>query len=249
MELIIKVHLFRSPYTMCYISENKMILSEEQVKSFGLKNACGDKIDENDFKIVPKQKNNFKLNTTAFFLQAFVKECFNSDIYRRNVLCSMSKICGTSTEPMFLKLILEPPDKEVIDYGWNMRIAQLLWTKMEVENAFAWLSTLGGAYSALGDYFAYCADEAARISVKQYKLSKMLGDESLAQRSKLYSAIAFAQKGNLKLARHIVRSVAEFARSTQDIRLNRMCQGVWAKLQYLRQEYQNSDKIVAVLDK
>lgn len=32
----------------------------------------------------------------------------------------------------------------------------LIWTRVEIENAFSWLSTLGGAYSALGDYFEHC---------------------------------------------------------------------------------------------
>lgn len=70
----------------------------------------------------------------------------------------------------------------------------------------------------------------------------MLGDDSLAARSRLYSALAFAQKGNLRVARHIVRNVAAFARQTQDKRLNRMCQGVWAKLKYLKQVQKASEK-------
>lgn len=62
----------------------------------------------------------------------------------------------------------------------------------------------------------------------------MLGDDGLAARSKLYSALSYSQKGRIKLARHIVRSVADFGRITHDKRLVRMCQGVWAKLKYLR---------------
>lgn len=62
----------------------------------------------------------------------------------------------------------------------------------------------------------------------------MLGDEGLAARSKLYSALSAAQKGKLRLSRHIVRKVAEFAKTSHDRRLMRMCHGVWAKLKYLR---------------
>lgn len=62
----------------------------------------------------------------------------------------------------------------------------------------------------------------------------MLGDDSLAARSYLYTALSHSQKGNLKTARHIVRQVAAFGRQTKDKRLIRMCQGVWAKLKYLR---------------
>lgn len=84
------------------------------------------------------------------------------------------------------------------------------------------------------------AEEAGRISQRQYKLSMMLGDDSLAARSQLYSAISWAQKGNLKLARHITRHVASFARDTKDKRLLRMCQGVWAKLKYMRAQKRGS---------
>lgn len=62
----------------------------------------------------------------------------------------------------------------------------------------------------------------------------MLGDDGLAARSRLYSALSQAQKGNLHISRNIVRNIAEFARTTHDKRLIRMCQGVWAKLKYLR---------------
>lgn len=69
--------------------------------------------------------------------------------------------------------------------------------------------------------------------MRQYALSKILGDDSLAARSKLYSAIAYAQKGKLKLAKYLVKSIAKYARESNDKRLNRMCQGVWVKLKYL----------------
>lgn len=69
--------------------------------------------------------------------------------------------------------------------------------------------------------------------MRQYALSKILGDDSLAARSKLYSAIAYAQKGKLKLAKYLVKNIAKYARESNDKRLNRMCQGVWVKLKYL----------------
>lgn len=78
------------------------------------------------------------------------------------------------------------------------------------------------------------AEEAGRISVRQYKLSKKLGDESLAARSKLYSALANSQTGRLHTSRQQVRNINNYAIQTKDRRLNRMCQGVWAKLKYLR---------------
>ncbi|XP_026494498.1 uncharacterized protein LOC113399565 [Vanessa tameamea] len=239
MQLVTKVHLYRSPYTICYISEDRLTLPDEySYKSIGVKNDTNDSnIGDQNVNILDLNKKNLKFSTSALFLQPFLKECLNSNVYRINVLRNLNELSGhPNSGTLFLKLILEPPDREVIDYAWNERMLQLIWTRVEVENAFSWLSTLGGAYSALGDYFEHCAEEAGKISMRQYALSKMLGDDGLAARSRLYSAIAFAQKGKLKVARYLVRNIAAFARETHDKRLNRMCQGVWVKLRYLREK-------------
>ncbi|CAH0402868.1 unnamed protein product [Chilo suppressalis] len=233
MQIITKVRLYRSPFTICYISEENVLLPDvKSAEILGIK--CG---DSNEVQVNDKRdkRNKLKFAVSALFLQPFLKECLSSDVYRGNVLINLHKFCGfPKNGTVFLKLILEPPDRELIDYAWNERMLRVIWTRVEIENAFHWLSTLGGAYSALGDYFEHCAEEAGRISTRQYKLSKMLGDDALAARSKLYSALSFSQKGKLKLARHIVRNVAAFGRDTHDKRLIRMCQGVWAKLRYLR---------------
>lgn len=233
MQVVTKVSLFRSPFTIFYITEDfSVILNDQCYKSIGVEKVGDCELEIND-QIPAKQV--LKLRTNALFLQIFVKVCLNSFVYRCNVIDNLYKLSGDPKDgAVFLKLILEPPDREIIDYAWNDRILRLVWTRVEIENAFSWLSTLGGAYSALGDYFEDCAEEAGRISVRQYKLSQMLGDDSLAARSRLYSALSQAQKGNLHISRHIVRNVAHFARVTRDKRLMRMCQGVWAKLKYLR---------------
>lgn len=38
----------------------------------------------------------------------------------------------------------------------NKRIAQLVFERREVGHAMSWLSTFGGAFSALGDEFEHC---------------------------------------------------------------------------------------------
>lgn len=235
MQILTKILLYQSPYTVSYISVDKIIVQDKMFyKNLGLKNGdCGDTdVNEN---LILKPRKILKFTTTALFLKPFIFECMNSDVYRAKVVSHLTNLSGCPENgTVFLKLILEPPDSEILDYAWNDRLLKLIWTRIEIENAFSWLSTLGGAYSALGDYFDHCAEEAGRISIRQYKLSRMLGDDGLAARSTLYSALAYAQKGNLHVSRNIVRKVAEFARMTRDKRLNRMCQGVWAKLKYLR---------------
>ncbi|XP_068623815.1 uncharacterized protein [Battus philenor] len=234
MRVFINVWLFQSPYTICYITEDVFMLPHEQhYKTIGVKVGECYYIAVEESHISRAKK--IKLGVNALFFQPFVKECLLSHNFRANVVRNIYQTCQIPHyKTVFLKLILEPSDKEIIDYAWNDRLLYLIWLRVEIENAFSWLSTLGGAYSALGDYFEHCAEKAGKISWRQYKLSKLLGDEGLAERSRLYSAIAHAQKGKLKLARYIVREVASFARQTQNKQLNRMCQGVWAKLKYLR---------------
>lgn len=53
-----------------------------------------------------------------------------------------------------LKVI--PIDKGVLDLEWCRRAISLTWRKVEEENLMSWLSTLGGAFSALGDNFEKC---------------------------------------------------------------------------------------------
>ena len=51
-----------------------------------------------------------------------------------------------------LKIILDEPFKNEIDYkSCNMAFFKV-WDQVELEDALHWLSTLGGAYSNLGDH-------------------------------------------------------------------------------------------------
>ena len=133
--------------------------------------------------------------------------------------------------------------------------------KREIDNAMSWLSTLGGAFSALGEEIPYCvrnklfnfisitktenyvrkfnhfhiytqAEVAGKISVKQFKLAYRLGDPLLVARCKLYAALSLIQRGDLKTPKHMLREIYKFGVKEKDVRLQNMCQGVWAKLKY-----------------
>lgn len=97
---------------------------------------------------------------------------------------------------------------------------------------FSWLSTLGGAFSALGDYFEDRAEIAGKISVHQMRLACRLGDPILISRCKLFLSISLIQRGRLKLAQQIIRAQYELAKSISDTRTTKMCLGIWSKLQY-----------------
>lgn len=106
--------------------------------------------------------------------------------------------------------------------------------RSELDHIFSWLSTLGGAYSALGDYFEECAETAAKISVNQFRLALRLRDPQIAARCRLYLALSLIQRKHFRRAQRIIYKEYKEASSAIviDIRLLRMCKGIWAKLQY-----------------
>ncbi|KFB40814.1 AGAP001342-PA-like protein [Anopheles sinensis] len=128
------------------------------------------------------------------------------------------------------------------------RAIRMLWELRELTELMAWLSTLGGAFSALGDYQHACADTAGKISIHQMKLAFRLGDPSLVARCQLYLAISLTQKTEFAAAKRIIQKVyrSETKQTDPDTRLLKMCQGIWAKLRYeyeLHQRQQARKKI------
>jgi len=96
------------------------------------------------------------------------------------------------------------------------------------------LSTLGGAFSALGDYYSNFAIVAGKISFKQLTLAMMISDPGIASRCKLYVSLSLIQQRKYKLAKNIIQYEYQMAKSAVvvDTRLVKMCQGIWTKLQY-----------------
>ncbi|OAD52490.1 Uncharacterized protein F58A4.6, partial [Eufriesea mexicana] len=127
---------------------------------------------------------------------------------------------------------LQMPRKQFLDYKWNERITQMVMERREVDHIMSWLSTLGGAFSALGEEFQHCAEMAGKISIKQFELALRLRDPLLVARCKLYTALSLIQQGQLKMPIKIVRCIYKLSISQNDIRLQNMCQGIWTKLKY-----------------
>ncbi|KAG7205145.1 hypothetical protein KM043_005514 [Ampulex compressa] len=184
-------------------------------------------------------KKIFRLNKKgydAYLVSAYVVTLTKSNVYRTAALKSLLELLHTQlpgkiqTQTIFVKL--RTPKKQFLDYGWNERITQTLLERREVDHAMSWLSTLGGAFSALGEEFRHCAEIAGKISVQQFQLALRLGDPLLIARCKLYAALSLIQQGHLRIAKHIVINIYKFASDKRDIRLQNMCQGIWAKLKY-----------------
>ncbi|XP_041457146.1 uncharacterized protein LOC121409296 [Lytechinus variegatus] len=125
------------------------------------------------------------------------------------------------------------------DIRWSKKMLPLWLTRISIEDSFSWLSTLGGAYSALGDHFHHFAEKAGRVSIHQMKLACQLGDPILLAKCRVYMAQSLMQNGFIQHAMFIVRAQYRFAVSlgeNTDQRLINMCRGVWSIIQYLHKE-------------
>ncbi|GLH10550.1 Uncharacterized protein GBIM_15487 [Gryllus bimaculatus] len=195
-------------------------------------------------------KQCYKTQMNGHLLSVFVNTLKASEIYRTAVITHLLQCKNieqnkcTSMYPLKLIIQLSSPKKEIIDYSWNERMLTMALERRELDHAMSWFSTLGGAFSALGDHFDHCALVAGQISIKQLKLALRLGDPMTVARCKLYLALSLLQRGYLTKAKHIIKEQYQFATTSPviDMRLIRMCQGIWAKLKYSYQMKQNEKK-------
>ncbi|XP_076453052.1 uncharacterized protein F58A4.6-like isoform X2 [Babylonia areolata] len=104
-----------------------------------------------------------------------------------------------------------------------------------LEEAMAWLSTLGGAHSSLGEYFHHHAERAGEISLKQLKIALQLGDPLTVARCHMFWAYSLMQRGHWRKCTVIVRRVYKLASThpVVDMRLINMCLAAWTRLQHL----------------
>jgi hypothetical protein len=219
---------------------------------------CLHKLAVEDEKLRSTSSNQWaplKLKMDGYLLSCLMDEVRKSTVYRQNFLTnifnyyqkkrgSIYQCMSTNSWPFVnvahaeLEVKLKRPRAEVLDSAWNWRIVCMINERRELEFTMAWLSTLGGAFSSLGDYYVQCAETAGKISCRQMKIALRLGDPITVSRCKVYLAISCLQRGYTVLARRIVRAQYKFATSLpenqRDSRLVNMCLGVWARLQYMR---------------
>lgn len=86
------------------------------------------------------------------------------------------------------------------------------------------------------------AEMAGQISVKQFELAMRLDNPLLVARCRLYAALSFIQRGHFATSKYMIRRIYEFALREKDVRLQNMCQGVWAKLRYNYKQYRQQKR-------
>jgi len=176
---------------------------------------------------------------------ALVSSC-QLDSFRENFLRAVIetfdardplKICRPVRSREILILAgLRWPSTLPLDAAFSRRVLRLLHDRLDLEIAMAWLSTLGGGFSALGDYYAAAAEKAQKISLAQMKLARDMGDPIVAAKAWVWFSLALIQKGQLRTAKWIVKKQLMFSRTKTgmlDPRLKRMCKGVFSRIKYL----------------
>lgn len=139
--------------------------------------------------------------------------CFNHySTYRKLVWENLSKLYSTDDNQLnlLIKCWLQdnPPNPiryQNIDTDWCQRIQYFVTLRMDLEESSSWLSTLGGAYSSLGDKNQQFAYEAERISWKQMKLSLIFGDPNLVCRCLIYLCHSWCQQKKRRQAIRLIR--------------------------------------------
>lgn len=89
-----------------------------------------------------------RVDVDSVFVHYLMKELFLSDLYRTHFIQNFTK----KHKIELLKLYLLPTKYNLIDYNWNERVYQLVRERCELDHTLSWLSTLGGAFSALGKF-------------------------------------------------------------------------------------------------
>jgi hypothetical protein len=109
------------------------------------------------------------------------------------------------TSSVMLKVNLPHSVHFPMDMAWNRRISYLVTGRFRLEESLAWLSTLGGAYSCLGEIDLSCALRAGEISVKQLQLACVSGDPGLMARCALYRVYSLCQREMKREARVLIK--------------------------------------------
>ncbi|EFX87763.1 hypothetical protein DAPPUDRAFT_221500 [Daphnia pulex] len=167
----------------------------------------------------------------ASFLRSEIQR---SSFLRRQVWKNHSTLLETGA--VVLQILLKEPIRYHMDQRFGSQVQLLVNEKIELDHIMSCLSTLGGAFSSLGDQFLDCAKIAGKISLQQYKIAEKLCDPVTLMRCQLYLSISLIQCNRFKNAKIVITSVYRSMKSRpeelQDKRVISMCLGIWAKLKY-----------------
>ena len=153
-----------------------------------------------------------------------------------------------------LSILVTYPNPAPLDYEGGALAQAVLLRAVETEDALHWLSTLGGAYSNLGEGSLDRARQAGRNALKQLAVVGRDGDVTMAMKCWLFIGQSLVQQGRFKAARRILRSVwaechkPQVSALASTPKLVNMCQGIWNRLVHEQREAKRSQEDEAQIE-
>lgn len=182
-----------------------------------------------------KEKKAYQLTGDCHHVFDFGKAC-SVHIQEKKMKINNSGVClirsRINIQPLTC-LCLEP------DLNWCKRLLVGLVEYMQLQDVMAWLSTLGGAYSAMGEHLYNYSERAGQISQHQLLVAMRLGNPVLVAQCKVFAALSLVQRGRLKMASKIIREqyrLAVLNGYARDEKLISSCKAAWFRIQYLKKQ-------------
>lgn len=137
-----------------------------------------------------------------------------------------------------LRIQLQESILKLIDYSGGQIANKVIWEYIELEDALHWLSTLGGAFSNLGEHHQGFAVKAGENALNQLRVAQRTGDKLIIAKCWLFVAMSQMQQGQYKIAKRIVRFVNNQAQTSgmRELvgtgKIITICRGIWNRLIY-----------------
>ena len=135
------------------------------------------------------------------FTRSLVKKELIPKTYRKRIIALIRN--GAHLD-LIVKFRVNDCDYSPIDWQGNYLILALVSIKLKIEETLSILSTLGGAYSSLGEHYKHFAIKAGETSLKQIGLACLSGDPTVIARCSIYMVYSLCQRGLHKKARRLM---------------------------------------------
>lgn len=121
-----------------------------------------------------------------------------------------------------------------------------LWESIEREDALHWLSTLGGAFSNLGEHNVEFAKRAGDNALRQMRIIVAIGDPSLLFHCWIFISMSLMQQKRLRESRKVLEWIYNSQKSLPadqaDSKVIKMCLGCWSRLKFHWQKQGRTQK-------
>jgi len=162
----------------------------------------------------------------------------SNHFYRQSVIQYWTSTCNSN----MLIIHLNNTSTVYMDYIGANIAKTVIMEMIELEDALHWLSTLGGAFSNLGEHDPQFAVKAGTNAMKQLLVAMRSGDKTVMVKCWLFMGQSLLQQGQFSEAAKILRSVWNICHIpplsllTSTSKLLNMCRGIWARLKHEREK-------------